>query len=173
MKIFYVHHALRAKGNPPSQDDGLKELGVQDAKIVAQIFEDYKQYLNIKAIYTSPYFRCKKTAEIINEKLNVPVVEEPRFNEFVGVFSLVKGEKEVEVVETWGDCQKRIQEAIKEIVNKHEENKNDAVICVTSGVNITGFINLVYGLNASNDKPFPMVPSCSPIGFDITKEMCK
>ena len=90
MKIFYVHHALRAKGNPPSQDDGLKELGVQDAKIVAQIFEDYKQYLNIKAIYTSPYFRCKKTAEIINEKLNVPIFYEPRFNEFVGVFSLVK-----------------------------------------------------------------------------------
>lgn len=173
MKIFYVHHALRAKGNPPSQDDGLKELGVQDAKIVAKIFEDSKKYLNIKAIYTSPYFRCKKTAEIINEKLNVPIVEESRFNEFVGVFSLVKGEKEVEVVETWEDCQKRIQEAIKEIVNKHEENKNEAVICVTSGVNITGFINLAYSLNASNDKPFPMVPSCSPIGFDITKEMCK
>jgi len=173
MKIFYVHHALRDKGNPPSQNDGILPLGEEDAYITAKIFEQYKQFLNIKAIYTSPYFRCKKTAEIINEKLNVPIYDEPRFNEFVSVFSLVKGEKEVEAIETWEDCQKRIQEAIKEIVNKHEENKNDVVICVTSGVNITGFINLAYGLNASNDKPFPMVPSCSPIGFEITKEMCK
>ena len=38
MKIFYVHHALRDMGNPPTQEDGLKELGIKDANIVADIF---------------------------------------------------------------------------------------------------------------------------------------
>ena len=174
MKIFYVHHALRDRGKTPSQEDGLKELGVQDAKIVARIFEDYKKHLNIKAIYTSTYFRCKETARIINEKLNVSIYDEPRFNEFIAVHYAVKGVKGMEATETWEECQNRIQEAIKDIVNKYDEGKKyDAVICVTSGVNITGFINLAYGLNPSEDKPYPMVPSCSPIGFDITNEMCK
>ena len=96
-----------------------------------------------------------------------------RFNEFIAVHYAVKGVKGMEATETWAECQTRIQDAIKDIVNKYDEgNKKDAVICVTSGVNITGFINLAYGLSASEDKPFPMVPSCSPIGFEITKEMC-
>lgn len=170
MKIFYVHHALRDKGNPPGQADGLKELGVQDAKIVAQIFEDYNQYLNIKAIYTSPYFRCKKTAELINENLNVPIFDEPRFNEFNDVYAYIKGEAK-DKGERWRGLQESIIQAIKEIVNKYDEDKNDCVICVTSGVNITAFIDLAYGLEPSEKRPFPMVPSCSPIGFDITKEM--
>ena len=172
MKIFYVHHALRAKGNPPSQDDDLKELGVQDAKLVAQIFEDYNKFLNIKAIYTSPYFRCKKTAEIINEKLNVPVFDEPRFNEFNDVYAYIKGDAKNKG-ERWKGLQESIIDAIKEIVNKYDEDRNDCVICVTSGVNVTAFIDLAYGLEPSGKRPFPMVPSCSPIGFDITKEMCK
>ena len=172
MKIFYVHHALRAKGNPPSQYDDIKELGAQDAKIVAQIFEDSKKYLNIKAIYTSPYFRCKKTAEIINEKLNVPVFDEPRFNEFNDVYAYIKGDAK-NSGERWKGLQESIIDAIKEIVNKYDEDRNDCVICVTSGVNITAFIDLAYGLEPSEKRPFPMVPSCSPIGFEITKEMCK
>ena len=174
MKIFYVHHALRDTGSPPTQEDGLKELGVQDAKIVGEIFEGYKKFMNFKAIYTSPYFRCKETARLINEKLNLSIFDEPRFNEFISVHYAVKGIKGMQATETWTECQIRIQDAIKDIVNKYDQgNKNDAVICVTSGVNITGFINQAYGLTPSEDKPYPMVPSCSPIGFEITREMCK
>ncbi len=172
MKIFYVHHALRAKGNPPSQDDGILPLGKEDACITAEIFEQYKQYLNIKAIYTSPYFRCRETARIISERINVPIFEEPRFNEFNDVYAYIKGDAK-NSGERWKGLQESIIGAIKEIVNKHEEEKNDAIICVTSGVNITAFIDLAYGLEPSEERPFPMVPSCSPIGFEITKEMCK
>ena len=172
MKIFYVHHALRDKGNPPSQEDGILPLGKKGAKIVAEIFKEYKQYLNIKAIYTSPYFRCKETARIINKKLNVPIFDEPRFNEFNDVYAYIKGDAKNNA-ERWKGLQESIIEAIKEIVKKYEEDKNDAVICVTSGVNLTAFIDLAYGLNPSEQRPFPMVPSCSPIGFEITKEMCK
>ena len=174
MKIFYVHHALRDKGNPPTQEDGLKELGVEDAKLVAQIFEGYKEFLNFRAIYTSPYFRCKETARLINETFNLPIYDEPRFNEFIAVHYAVKGVKGMEATETWAECQTRIQDAIKDIVNKYDEgNKKDAVICVTSGVNITAFIGLAYRISANENLPFPWVPSCSPIGFEIDKSFFK
>lgn len=35
----------------------------------------------IKAIIISTYKRCKHTAEIINKYLNVPIIEDSRFNE--------------------------------------------------------------------------------------------
>ena len=95
MKIFYVHHALRDIGNPPTQDDGLKELGIKDANIVADIFEDGKRYMNVKAIYTSPFYRCKETARLINKHLNAPIREV--YEEF-GI--TVKPIKKVYVYET-------------------------------------------------------------------------
>lgn len=168
MRIIYVHHALRQKGNPPSQDDKIQPLGLQDAEIVAELMKKMSEYSNIKAIYTSPYFRCAKTAEIINKHINVPIYEEPRFNEFVQVFEVLQGTKKITKTETWLECQTRIRNAIKDIVNKYDDN--DTVICVTSGVNITAFIGLAYKIPASDNLPFPWVPSCSPIGFDIDKD---
>ena len=167
MKIIYVHHALRQIGNPPSQDDDIKPLGEKDAEIVAEILEQMLQHNNIKAIYTSPYYRCAKTAKIINSKINVPIFEEPRFNEFQKVFQVVNGDKVETKTESWLDCQKRIRNSIKDIVYKYDEN--DTVVCVTSGVNITAFISLAFKIPASENHPFPMVPSCSPIGFNIDK----
>ena len=168
MKIIYVHHALRQVGNPPSQDDKIQPLGLQDAEIVAELMKKMSEYSNIKAIYTSPYFRCAKTAEIINKHINVPIYEDPRFNEFNKVFDIIEGNKTITKTESWIDCQIRIREAIKDIVFKYDDN--DTVICVTSGVNITAFISLAFKIQPSENLPFPMVPSCSPIGFDIDKD---
>ena len=167
MKIFYVHHALRDKGNPPNQEDGLKELGRIDADLVGQIFAEGKKHFKISAIYSSPYYRCIETARIINKHLNVPIVEDERLNEYCGVHKAVNGESVEGETETWKDCQNRIQECLKDIINTHDES--DMVLCVTSGVNITAFINVAYGLNSSDKRPFPWVPSCSPVGFEINK----
>lgn len=161
MKIFYVHHALRNPGNPPGQDDGLKELGIKDANIVADIFEDSKKYWNVKAIYTSSFYRCKETARIINKNLNSPIIEDDRLNEFGSFYN--NDQKE-----TWQECQKRIIESIKDIVFKYDDK--DTVICVTSGVNLTAFICAAYGIKTSDTLPFPIVLSCSPIGFEINKD---
>ena len=169
MRIVYVHHALRQTGNPPSQDDGLKPLGIKDAEVVAEILEDMKKYYNFKAIYTSPYYRCAKTAEIINKQINVPIFEEPRFNEYNSVKQAMKYGKYDSVGESWLDCQLRIREAIKDIVEKYDNDKKDAVICVTSGVNITAFISLAFKIKPSETLPFPGVPGCSPIAFEIDK----
>lgn len=171
MKIIYVHHALRALGNPPGQEDKIKPLGIKEAKLLAKLLKEISQKTNIKAIYTSPYYRCAKTAEIINKKLNVSIFEEPRLNEFQHVFEAVKGNKKVTKTETWTQCQNRIRDAIKDIVFKYDDN--DTVICVTSGVNITAFIGLAYKIPPSETLPFPWVINCSPICFNIDKNSFK
>ena len=169
MKIIYVHHALREVGNPPSQDDKIKPLGIKDAETTAELLKEMqeKSKSTFKAIYTSPYYRCSKTAEIINTHINLPIYEEPRFNEFNKVFEVIQGGKSITKTESWLECQTRIREAIKDIVNQYDDN--DTVICVTSGVNITAFIGLAYKIPASENLPFPWVPSWSPIGLDIDK----
>lgn len=161
MKILYVHHGLRDSGKIPNQDDKLHYLGIKDAKIVAKILNMLPKKFNVKAIYTSTYFRCRETARLINKYINVPIIDEPRFNEFTQ--SINDGGKN----ESWLECQNRIRSGIKDIVDKYEDD--DFVICVTSGVNITSFISLAYKIQPSDDLPFPMVPSCSPICFDIDK----
>lgn len=167
MKIIYIHHALRQLGNPPSQDDKIQPLGIKDAETTAELLKIMSQKTNFKAIYTSPYYRCSKTAEIINKHINLPIYEEPRFNEFNKVYEVLQGDEIVTKTETWEECQTRIREALKDIVFKYDDN--DTVICVTSGVNITAFIGLAFKIPASENLPFPWVPSCSPIGFEIDK----
>lgn len=167
MRIIYVHHALREMGNPPSQDDKIQPLGIKDAENLAELFKLLQSKSTIKAIYTSPYYRCAKTAEIINKHINVPIFEEPRFNEFNKVFKVLKDDKLVTMTETWQECQIRISQALKDIVFKYDDS--DTVICVTSGVNIAAFIALAFKIKPSDDMPFLWVPSCSPIGFNIDK----
>ena len=69
MKIIYIHHALRAVGNPPTQNDGIQPLGIKDAETTAELLKGMsdKSKSTFRAIYTSPYYRCSKTAEIINK----------------------------------------------------------------------------------------------------------
>ncbi len=160
MKIIYVHHGNRNMGNPPSQDDDLTEIGYKDCQLVAELFNNEKVKQHIKAIYTSPFFRCKKTAEIINTYLNVEIIFDDRLNEFDSING-----------ESWIHLQTRVQNCIDDIIYKF--NEEDIVICVTSGVNISAFINKSYSIKPSNDVPFLGVPSCSPIIFNYEKNPLK
>ena len=158
MKLIYIHHAHRNKGNPPTQEDDITKLGVKDAKIVAKFLRVLnKRGVRIKAIYSSPFKRCIKTAKIINKKLKVEIIEEKRFNEAGSVPS-----------ESWLDVQKRTRKALYDIVCKYKDD--DAVVCVTSGVNVIAFIFLVCNLLPSDKAPYIGIPSCSPMIFNITKE---
>lgn len=169
MKVFYIHHAERKFGTPPSQNDGITDTGKKEANVVAKLFLEAKDNgINIAAIYTSPYFRCKETAKIINKFINAPIFEDERLNEFVSERQAVKYGLPSDNVETWEHCQMRVISCIKDIVFKHTDD--DIVVCVTSGVNLTAFISLAYKIKPGNNLPFPQVPSCSLIGFDITKE---
>ena len=155
MNIIYCHHAERKIKGSPTQQDGLTKLGKQDAKTVGKMIAKHQK---VKAIYTSPYYRCKETANIINKYLRVPVIEDARFNEFVSSDNK----------ESWVDLQKRIVEALKDIVEQF--NDNDTVVCVTSGVNIAGFIDYQLSLQPNEQMAFLGVISCSPIIFKIKKE---
>ena len=114
----------------------------------------------LEAIHTSPFKRCLKTANIINEKIKVEIFNEERFNEA----GSVEGE-------TWHDVQTRTRAALYDIVCRFDDK--DTVVCVTSGVNVVAFMSLVFNLKPREDAPFIGVSSCSPLIFNITKENFK
>ncbi len=159
MRVIYCHHAQRDrdKSKPRElwQEDDITQLGEEDARIYAKMLAQYN--IKITAVYTSPFLRCKRTAQVIGGSFGAPIYEEERFNEFKSFEN-----------ESWTDCLNRIISAINDITNKHEEE--DVILCVTSGVNISGFVCWAYDIEPSESTPFPMVISCSPVAFDYHKE---
>ena len=156
MKIIYCHHANRKKGTEFSQDDDITLLGEKDANLVRELLETANAKNPISAIYSSKFFRCTKTANIINTNLNLPIILDERLNE-----------KDYNGKEEWKDCQERVKSALLDIIKKHENH--ETVLVVTSGVNISAFINLAYGLESSNNHPFLAISMCCPIMFDYDK----
>ena len=156
MKIIYCHHGHRQKNNPPTQNDDITEIGEQDEKLVSELLKDFmkKENFNLKAIYTSEFLRCTKTADIINTFTKLPIIIEPRLNEHRSIPN-----------EEWVDTQNRVIEFLNELTSKYSDN--DVCICVTSGVSIVPFICKQFNISPSNDLPFVNVPSCSPIIFNF------
>lgn len=148
MKILYVHHAERDRLNKSveRQFQDITENGITEAELLANKLKDF----NITAIYTSPYLRCIHTAEIINKYNKVPIYKENRFNE-------------MESSETWKEFQTRNMKAIDDIIKKH--NDNDFIICVTSGVNLSAFIDYFTKLEPSNNNPVIQGITISPVLF--------
>lgn len=155
MNIIYIHHAHRKREFPRSQDEDITELGERDANLTAELLK--ASNLKIDEIYTSEFYRCTKTANIINKYLNAKIIIEPRFNEH--------GSREGE---SWLDTQLRIREALMDIIKSH--NNEDNIVCVTSGINVVAFIGLYYGIEPANNLPIIGVPSCSPLSFQFDKD---
>ncbi|MBQ9790510.1 MAG: histidine phosphatase family protein [Clostridia bacterium] len=160
MQIYYVHHALRDKGNPPTQADDITELGRKDAILSGKILSERIKSRGTKliGIFTAPEFRHTETARFLNESLNAQIFLDERLSEM----------KCYDKSESWVALQTRVREAIKYVVMKYDADDTCAVM-VTSGVNLAGFIDVAYKLQPSETAAFPWVHSCSPIGFDINK----
>lgn len=161
MKIIYMHHAERNIGpnhRDPilRQEEDITETGIEECELLGNEFLKNANKYKIKAIYTSPYIRCKHTSEIINKYLNVPIIEDERLNEAEGVDEISSGN-------LW----KRVMEAIDDIVEKY--NDEDDILCVTSGVNLTGFICYFYKLDYKNIETISQGTFCSPVNFTIKK----
>ena len=150
MKIIYCHHGERETNprKPRNQNDNLTPNGVQDAELVSELFDGSK----ITAIYTSNFYRCKKTAQIINRPLNVPIFEEPRFNEI----GSVEGEK-------WEEYLKRNIAALNDLLIKY--NDEDTILCVTSGLNLSAFVCWNMNIKPNKDFPFVEAYTCAPVAF--------
>ena len=153
MKLIYVHHAERDFSNLNDdlrQFDDITFDGIKDAEFLSSKIDK----LNVTKIISSPYKRCKHTAEILNKNLNIDIICEDRFNEF-------------KKCETKEEFLKRNIDAIEDIIN--ECNDSDNIICVTSGVNLTAFICHYYKINYDNKTPLVQAFSTSPVIFEYKK----
>ncbi len=72
MNVYLVRHG-ESEGNKKQIHQGenipLSEQGKKQAKLIAERLEE----TNIDIIYSSPYLRAKQTAEIIADRLDIPV----------------------------------------------------------------------------------------------------
>ena len=153
MQILYVHHADRDRNNKhiDRQQQDITENGIKDANLLAEKLKELN--INITAIYTSPYLRCK---QIINKYHQTKIIEEPKFNEMNNS-------------ETWKEFSLRNMEGIDNIIKKH--NENDFIICVSSGVNLSPFIYYFNNINPTNDSPKIQALTTSPVLFTTNNKV--
>ena len=156
MQILYVHHADRDRNNKhiDRQQQDITENGIKDANLLAEKLKELN--INITAIYTSPYLRCKHTAEIINKYHQTKIIEEPKFNEMNNS-------------ETWKEFSLRNMEGIDNIIKKH--NENDFIICVSSGVNLSPFIYYFNNIIPTNNSPKIQALTTSPVLFTTNNKV--
>jgi 2,3-bisphosphoglycerate-dependent phosphoglycerate mutase len=125
----------RAQG---CMDIPLNDQGIKQARALAERLRAEKW----DAIYASPLSRAFKTAEAIQELTGLDIVPDYRLREIS--FGETEGTTEAERIERWGEdwiklelgresnelADTRWQEALKEIVQNHENQK---VLIVTHG----------------------------------------
>lgn len=150
MKILYIHHAERDRKRKvlDRQLQDITENGIKETEILGEKLKELN--LNIKAIYTSPYLRCIHTAEIINSYINVPIYEEPLFNE-------------MNSYETWKEFSLRNMKAINNIIDTYKED--DFIICISSGVNLSAFVYYFNNITPNNNSPKIQALTTSPVLF--------
>ncbi len=153
MKVIYIHHAERDSkkeniGYPELRMlEDITERGIKEAEIVA---DKLQGRTDVKAIYTSPYLRCVHTSEIVNSNIDVPIIEDERLNE------IQKGEK-------WKDFLERNIDILSELDKLY--GKDDTIICMTSGVNLTAFICYFYNIQPTDNTIESQAFGISPINF--------
>ena len=157
MRIIYMHHAERDKRpnhNDPllRQKEDITDRGIKESELLGELFKDNNY--NIKAIVSSPYKRCVHTAEIINKYINVPIIEDERFNE-------ANSGEEIESGALW----QRTIDGIKDIINQY--TINDDILIITSGINLTGFICYFYNIDPKSKPTISQGVACSPINFIV------
>ena len=96
MKLYLVRHGetVKVDGVVQSQDNPLTEKGKQQAREAAKLVAN----LYIEHFYCSDILRAVQTAEIINEKLSMQIIADPRLRGMDGDDS-IKGLTEKQVNE--------------------------------------------------------------------------
>ncbi|MEO2153787.1 MAG: histidine phosphatase family protein [Aquificae bacterium] len=146
--LFVIRHA-ESQWNPIGRYQGLlnpdlSERGEKQAKILAKELKNK----GIEVIYTSPLLRTKRTAQIIAEELNVPLIEDERVIEIDhGVWSgkLVEEVKKEfpEMFEMWitrpwkvdfpeGENLLKVFERVKDFIRFVKEKHKGQTVAVVS-----------------------------------------
>lgn len=176
MKIYFVRHGQtesNKKGTVTGHlDSPLTEEGIEQAsKTLLEIPDDFSK------IYSSDLIRCKQTAEILNQKLNLPIKYDPRLRE--RHFGSLAGKKFTEMDTTgeirekdknqqydyrpYGgehveDVKKRLFDFINELSRKKTKGK---ILVVTHG----GIIRLLH--NIINGEVHGYLENCSVHEFEF------
>lgn len=155
MNIVYIHHAERDihNKNVPRQEQDITE----DGKIEAALLSKKVENIHPTAIYTSPYKRCVHTSEILNQKVQIPIIYDERLNEYDFGH------------ETFKEFLERNMNCISDIIGKYDED--DTVLCVTSGVNLSAFMCYFSGCDARGDSPRCQGLSISPVLFSTDRRV--
>lgn len=155
MKIYFVRHGetISNKNNTTTGwvDSPLNNEGIEQAKKIAlETSSDFSE------IYCSDLIRCKQTAEIINQKLNLPIKYDDRLRE--RNFGSLGGKswdeislemKEVDRNQKYdyrpygGESVENVKERLLSIIDEICLNKKDKkILIVTHG----GIIRLLHNL---------------------------
>ncbi|WP_077324226.1 histidine phosphatase family protein [Virgibacillus siamensis] len=150
IKLGFVRHGItpwniegRAQG---SSDIPLAEQGLQEARLLAV----RPEIRNWDIVYSSDLLRAKQTAEIIVDKIEVPLHLDPRLRERGG--GLIEGTTEEERVKKWGPNWRELDMGfetneniisrgmsfIEEISDKHVDKR---VLVVSHGAFIKRLLN--------------------------------
>ena len=185
MKLYIIRHGQtdwNKEGRIQGKTDiELNEEGIEQAKEAARILEDYP----IDIIVSSTLKRAKKTAEIINEAKNAPIMfdkalEERGFGDFEGkirkeihdeildsgILSNYSLNKEYKGVETIRSLCDRVWGLIDELKDGYKD-KN--ILLVTHG-GVTRAINGYFnGANKEGILEDLKLSNCEIRTFEITK----
>ena len=148
MLIYFVRHG-ESEGNKKGLHQGpevpLSEEGIKQGKVLAERLKKHK----IDVIYSSPMVRAKQTAEIISDKLKIPVeswenlkeirnpseiwgksAEDERILEIKELArkKFLKGDGRYSDEETFEELNKRAKGVLEHLLLRHREQ---SVLCVS------------------------------------------
>ena len=155
MKIYFVRHGetISNKNNTTTGwvDSPLNNDGIKQARKTA-----LEMPLDFSEIYCSDLIRCKQTAEIINQKLNLPIIYDARLRE--RNFGSLGGKswdeissemKEIDKLQKYdyrqygGESVEDVKKRLFDFIDEIRHNKKDKkILIVTHG----GIIRMLHNL---------------------------
>lgn len=170
MKIYAIRHG-QTKLNVQniingSIDDELTDEGIQQAKLAAQSLPP-----SVKRMYVSTLGRAKQTANILNEKLGLPIIysddlREVNFGDLNGTpFLKEYKEKHVNLSYDWGPSGENLSDVLLRTLHILREIKRDNGDGEALIVGHGGTIRTLYYLE--NGQPLGEIENASLFTFDI------
>ncbi len=172
MKVYVVRHGvtqMNRLGNINGHlDDVLLPEGEDQARAATLLVPD-----TFKRIYASSLTRARRTAEIINERFNVPIsfhdeLREVNFGDLNGTPFLDEYKKRHKAQDyDWrpsGECFDQVKERVLSILEKiNNENNDGEALIVAHG----GIVRLMHLLECG--EPMGEIENASMYEFDLDK----
>lgn len=185
MTVFLARHGNELGGFRGGWSaHGLDELGEQQAETLAEYLLDNKSIYGIQRIYSSDLPRAMQTAQIVADRLALPVIEKSGFREvnngaLAGMandeadklysnlyWKRLNWEEKYPGGESPKDFYSRISNEWKDFLEEMK-NENKNVLLVTHGGVIQIILSILKGERYSNGKSFGSVSCCDLIKIEM------